>query len=299
MKKLLLFIAAGLGILAASAAEPVPLADPFVLLHEGTYYAYGTHAPDGIEVYTSQDLQHWRYAGLALKKEDARCEKWFWAPEVYRVKDGFLMYVSLDEHICAARADSPLGPFRQVGGPMLPGEKSIDHTLFIDDDGTPRIFFDRFIGALTIWTAELEPDLVTIRKETLRRCIFPEQPWERRLGKVNEGAAVLKHGGKYYLTYSGNGYTSPEYGIGCAVAERPEGPWVKDRRNPLLQRVGGLVGVGHHGFFTDKEGKLRVAFHAHFSKERIHPRLMYLTTAGFVDGDLVISPDFTTPELVK
>ncbi len=299
MKELLLFIAAGLGILAAAAAEPVPLADPFVLLHEGAYYAYGTHAPDGIEVYTSQDLQHWTYAGLALKKADARCEKWFWAPEVYRVKDGFLMYVSLDEHICAAKADSPLGPFRQVGGPMLPGERSIDHTLFIDDDGTPRIFFDRFIGALTIWTAELEPDLVTIRKETLRRCIGPEQPWERRRGRVNEGAAVLKHDGKYYLTYSGNDYTSPDYGIGCAVAERPEGPWVKDQRNPLLQRVGGLDGVGHHCFFTDKEGKLRVAFHAHFSKEQIGPRLMYITTASFVNGELVISPDFTTPELVK
>ena len=36
MRKLLLFVAAVLGGLMVSAAEPVPLADPFVLLHEGT-----------------------------------------------------------------------------------------------------------------------------------------------------------------------------------------------------------------------------------------------------------------------
>ena len=35
------------------------LADPFVLLDNGTYYAYGTHSNDGIEVYTSKDLKQW------------------------------------------------------------------------------------------------------------------------------------------------------------------------------------------------------------------------------------------------
>ena len=38
------------------AAETVPLADPFILLHNGVYYAYGTHSDQGIEVYTSDDL---------------------------------------------------------------------------------------------------------------------------------------------------------------------------------------------------------------------------------------------------
>ena len=28
---------------------PVPLGDPFILLHNGTYYAYGTHSDEGIE----------------------------------------------------------------------------------------------------------------------------------------------------------------------------------------------------------------------------------------------------------
>lgn len=40
----------------------VPLADPFILLHDGTYYAYGTKAENGIAVFESDDLQTWRKA---------------------------------------------------------------------------------------------------------------------------------------------------------------------------------------------------------------------------------------------
>ena len=37
---------------------PVPLGDPFILLHNGTYYAYGTHSDEGIEVYISVSYTH-------------------------------------------------------------------------------------------------------------------------------------------------------------------------------------------------------------------------------------------------
>ena len=43
----------------------LPLADPFILLHEGTYYAYGTGEP-GFRISTSQDLRHWKQGGIAL-----------------------------------------------------------------------------------------------------------------------------------------------------------------------------------------------------------------------------------------
>ena len=73
-------------------AGSVPLADPYILLDNGTYYAYGTHSDTGIEVYTSNDLKTWKYSGLALKKGDAWGSKWFWAPEVYKTGQGYLMY---------------------------------------------------------------------------------------------------------------------------------------------------------------------------------------------------------------
>ena len=61
----------------------VPLADPFILLHDGTYYAYGTKAEHGIAVFESDDLQTWRQAsgraaeGLALHKDDVYGDRWF------------------------------------------------------------------------------------------------------------------------------------------------------------------------------------------------------------------------------
>ena len=68
--KSILSIAIFVGFLSYAACQPLPLADPFILLHNNTYYAYGTHADNGIEVYTSDDLKHWKYSGLALKKGD-------------------------------------------------------------------------------------------------------------------------------------------------------------------------------------------------------------------------------------
>ena len=100
-------------IVVEGVETPMPFGDPFILLHEGTYYAYGTHADDGIEVYTSDDLQTWKYKGMALQKKDVWADRWFWAPEVYEVNGKFYMYYSADEHICVATADSPAGPFIQ------------------------------------------------------------------------------------------------------------------------------------------------------------------------------------------
>ena len=61
---------------------PLSLADPFIMLHNDTYYAYGTNAEDGIEVYTSENLKEWRKEqNLALHKNDSFGDKWFWAPE--------------------------------------------------------------------------------------------------------------------------------------------------------------------------------------------------------------------------
>ena len=57
---------------------PVPLGDPFILLHNGTYYAYGTHSDEGIEVYISDNLKTWKYKGLALNKKDSWADRWFW-----------------------------------------------------------------------------------------------------------------------------------------------------------------------------------------------------------------------------
>jgi beta-xylosidase len=254
-------------------------------------------------------LQTWQVpaespAGLALHKSHVWADRWFWAPEVYHVNGKFYMYYSADEHICVATSDSPLGPFKQeVLKPMIEDEKCIDNSLFIDDDGTPYLLFDRFNDGLNIWVAELEDDLIQIKPETMTKCINVSQAWEEVWPRVNEGAFVLIHNDTYYMTYSANSYESPFYGIGFATADNINGPWTKYEQNPILQKPGDLVGVGHSAMFTDKDGTLRIVFHAHNSKERIHPRHMYISTVSFENRDgqevMVIDEHFMTPELKK
>ena len=54
---------------------------------------------------------------------------------------------------------------------------------------------------------------------------------------------------------------------------------------------------------TDKEGKLRIVFHAHKDKSNIHPRAMYIGTVNFenVNGTdrMRISKEYITPKLLQ
>lgn len=287
--------------------KKVPLGDPFIMLWNGTYYAYGTQSPDGIVVYVSDDLMNWSVpsdisGGLALRKADVWAEKRFWAPEVYNVKGKFYMFYSADEHICAATSDSPLGPFRQaVQEPMIIDEKCIDNSLFIDDDGKAYLGFCRFNDGNNVWIAELEDDLLHIKRETMHKCINVSQKWEEIWPRVNEGSFITRHNGTYYMTYSANSYESPFYGIGVATSGNIYGPWIKYDRNPILQKPGDLQGVGHSAMFTDKNGKLRIVFHAHNSSTSIHPRNMYISTVRFVNKNgtemIDIDTDYITPVL--
>ena len=216
----------------------------------------------------------------------------------------FYMYYSADEHICVAVADSPTGPFVQdKKEPMIADEKCIDNSLFIDDNGTPYLSFVRFNDGNNIWIAELEKDLITIKKETMHPCLHVTQEWEKVWPRVNEGSYILKHNGIYYMSYSANSYESPFYGVGCATATDLMGTWTKYDENPLLQKPGKLVGVGHSAMFTDKAGKLRIVYHAHKDKDNIHPRAMYIGEVSFENVGGVdrmrISEEYITPKLVK
>lgn len=284
--------------------DRVPLADPFIMLHGDTYYAYGTRSRNGIVVYTSNDLKEWRKAGLALHKRDSYGEKWFWAPEVYHIDGKFYMYYTAEQRICVATADSPTGPFKQVKQePMHPGKHVIDNTLFIDDDGTPYLLYVVINKGFSIYISELEKDYMTIKPGTETFCIRPKQRWEREEGKVNEGPSIVKHKGTYFLLYSGNGYTSQKYGIGCAMATNIRGPWKKLPNNPILQFPRDLVGSGHGAPFYDKKGHLHYVFHAHYSKEKVHPRCMYISRASikYIDRreQFVISDRYRTPQIVR
>lgn len=280
------------GVLDSSSEKTnVYFGDPFILLNDGTYYMYGTHnSGTGIEVYTSKNLKNWEGPagatdGFALHESDVFGEKSFWAPEVYHINGRFYMFFSVEEHIAMAVSDSPRGPFIQKHPSVLRQHKSIDNHLFVDDDGTRYIYFANFKDGLEIWGAELN-DNFSIRKGTLTNLLSQSQQWEKSpkkpVGTVNEGPFVVKREGKYYMTYSANHYASPDYGIGLAYADGPLGNWKKSTENPVMQNPDSLAGTGHSSFFKDKEGNLRIVYHAHFDASKVHPRKVLINKAAFV-----------------
>ncbi len=121
-------------------SQTVPLADPYVLVHDSLYYIYGTNVGTGFDVYYSKDLEHWeRASALSLSHTNSYGESMFWAPEVYYVEKEkkFYMFYSTEEHICVATADSPLGPFKQDEHKPIREEKSIDTSVFLMKTGRP------------------------------------------------------------------------------------------------------------------------------------------------------------------
>ena len=299
MKRFFLILALNMSALIVAQAQApksiVPLADPYILLDGDTYYAYGTRSADGIEYWTSKDLQVWKRGGLALNKNNTTEKQWFWAPEVYKLDDRYVMYYSANEHLFVATADSPKGPFKQVGGYMMQEvigeEKCIDSSMFTDDDGTHYLFFVRFTDGNCIWMCQLEDDAMTPIKSTLRHCLSVSSSWESKMGRVCEGPFVTKHDGLYYLTYSANDYQSQDYGVGFAMARTLKASWSKSATNPILRRRDDLVGTGHHSLFTDKDGQQRIVFHAHDSQTAIHPRRMYIGNVDFIGRNLYVTDD--------
>ena len=278
-------------------------ADPFVLLHEGTYYLYSTNSPDGFRVFTSEDMAEWTDQGYCLRAEDVQGDRGFWAPEIM-VRDGkfYMVYVA-NEHLGIAVADSPLGPFCQKEKRWLNEKNEIDGHFFTDDDGTVYLYFVRFDHGNVLWCAKMNDDLLSYDESTATFLFRAEQEWETRDCSVVEGAFVLKHNGKYYLTYSANHTRCVDYAIGCAVADSPMGPFRKVSYNPILKKSETVNGTGHHSFTTSKDGReLVCVYHARPNRETQCPRMTCIDRAEFVpdpaggEDILVIHGPTTTPQ---
>ncbi len=264
-------------------------ADPFVLHHDSLYYLYATSADDGFLYWTSTDLVHWESRGYALQRNNQSWgQKSFWAPEVVHYRDRFyLVYSAHGEtmygsglRLCLAVSDSPAGPFTDLYAPWFDlGYSCIDGHLFVNSDNKPYLYYE-MVGAVgkhweqngylwgVIMGVELSSDLSNALHEP-KLCLYPSQPWEgleSMKARSNEGMTVFKKYGRYYMTYSGNHYADPNYGVGFATSDEPLGMWVKYSQNPILKqdRSIGVSGPGHNSIIQSPDGKeWFMVYHSH------------------------------------
>jgi len=68
--------------------------------------------------------------------------------------------------------------------------------------------------------------------------------------------------GRYFLFYSGNDFSTPEYGIGYAVGDSPEGPFRK-AEEPLMRSSRDWWGPGHPSLTISPDGRPLLVMHAY------------------------------------
>ena len=93
-----------------------------------------------------------------------------------------------------------------------------------------------------------------------RMVLQNDREWE---GHLVEGVWVTERGGKYYMFYAGNDFSTARYGIGVAVAESPLGPYRK-MDEPLLRSTAEWSGPGHPSVADGPDGEPCLFLHAFF-----------------------------------
>ena len=181
-----------------------------ILLLGKTYYWFGekrgTHQSEGVNVYSSKDLYHWKYEGIALSQSndpqsDITVGCVMERPKViYNAKTKkYVMWFHLelkDQGYKAARAavavsDKVTGPYTFVKSFRPNDNMSRDMTLFVDDDNKAyEIYSSRENYDLRI--VELNDDYTSpTAKDKMIFSLHREAP------------AIFKYNNKYYLITSG------------------------------------------------------------------------------------------------
>lgn len=330
---LLVLILAGIGVYLKKMSEekfitytnPVGgmtnIGDPYVLKAGDKYYMYATSAPTtGFKVWESSNLVDWNEKGLAYDS-NLETKQWatgdYWAPEVKEHNGKYFMVYSARNNeghlqISIASSKSPLGPFKDISTQIIKGPGSyIDGDIFIDDDGTPYLYYvkdcsENIINGIhvsQIFVQKMNDNLTNVLGQP-RLLLQPDQDWEGLGGDYqwNEGPFMLKHNGKYYLMYSANYFASSDYAIGYAVSDNPMGPFKKAKENPIVAKdlAHGISGPGHNCVTVGPDNKtLYIVYHTH--TDPTHPsgdRQMNIDRLYFENSQLKVDgPTYTEQKL--
>ena len=195
-----------------------------IMLYKGIYYWFGEIkkgktwlVPDqqwedyrvpagGVGCYSSKDLIHWKYQGVALKavignpSHDLDTSKVIERPKVIYNKrtKKFVMWMHVDSNnynysqAGVAVSDKPAGPFKYLGSIKPNGQMSRDMTLYKDDDERAYLIYSSEFNK-TMHVCLLKDDYLS-----------PTATYTRiTTAQDREAPAVFKYKNKYYLITSG------------------------------------------------------------------------------------------------
>ncbi len=220
--------------------------DPAVLVDGDTVYLYTGHDVATTEAYnisewicySSKDLMNWNYEGVTMKADKesitwSSTGKDAWAGQVAKYKDKYYFYYctwdatdSGNQSIGVAVSDSPTGPFKDIGEPLVKGSvtephsstyNDIDPTVWIetDDAGVEHRYLAW--GNNKCYICELNEDMISVKDlngdgkitcgtstasadiidKAIHTLTFTEAPWLYRRQDENGN-----YYGKYYMFYA-------------------------------------------------------------------------------------------------
>ena len=312
MKSLPIAILAA-GATAALFAAPNPIftdvftSDPAPIVVGDTCYVITTQDEnDGTpgqwlimnnwRAYSSKNMRDWTYHGVIM---DWRTYAWgasdSWASQVVKGADGkFYHYTTLVGkgeigYGCrctgVAVSDTPIGPWKDaIGRPLIIdsetpspyGWDDIDPTVFIDDDGTPWMFW----GNPVCYRAKLRKNMIELDGEikTLALPNYTEGPW------------IFKRDGLYYLLYVSHNHLGYGEKVSYATATSMDGEWTYRGllcENPGHDSYGIHPGVCEfkgqwYFFYMNDRLQLENGLHGNSSRRSVAAEYMYFNPDGSI-----------------
>jgi arabinan endo-1,5-alpha-L-arabinosidase len=261
-----------------------------------------------VPIFRSPDLINWSYAGdlFAARPAWIALTGYAWAPEVQYFNNRYYLYYTGSETtlpgggsaIFVATSASPTGPWTANGTPVVAPQDAAccagsrrwmyDPAVIADDAGQRYLFFGSYFGGISARRLSADGLIADPASET--PIAIPNR---------YEGAAVVRHGGYYYLFVSAtNCCNGPLTGYSVFVGRASSvlGPYTdRDGVSLLAGRVGGApalsmngnrwVGPGHAAIFTDFAGQDWMLYHA---VDRNDP--FFAPTPGFTKRPALLDP---------
>ncbi len=253
--------------------KDINIRDPFVLVHNGKYYMYGTRAVDfgcktgGFDVYIGTDLENWSEPKQVFDSASFNLNTHVnWAPEVHEINGKFYMLATFTKPdglrgTFILKSNSPDGSFVPVScNSVTPdGWECLDGTLYTEKGKTYCVFCHEHTQILngTVCYVELSEDLtktVSQPVELFDAGSFLKREATEQCHNVTDGPFLYRHtSGRLLMIWS----TSTDKYLQCVATSDNgsiEGKW--SHKKPLFTDNG-----GHGMIFKDLRGNLKLTLH--------------------------------------
>ncbi|MGO2634650.1 MAG: family 43 glycosylhydrolase [Galactobacter sp.] len=288
-------------------------ADPDVTLgDDGYYYMTGSYPmtyeddPEGYDrvplrrAKTIEGLKDAEEVAIWHENSTPDVNRYIWAPELEKIGDDwYILFTGGRNGVFDIRpymlkytgeefaGEDTLNPDNwELIGPVKanPGDSnaftsfSLDMTHF-ENAGRHYLSWAEKPGMSVLRMAEIDPmDPTQLINDSILLS-EPTQAWERNDAQnqqVDEGAAVIKHDGKIYMSFSAS-TVDRNYAVGLLTADENSdlmdpGSWTKTGY-PIMTSadVPGQLGTGHNSFTTDEYGNPVIVFHSRTENDSSNP----------------------------